>query len=333
MTRARTLFAPLALALLMLAWTAPSVAQRASTRVGSGRARRIVMEPGQAYVLQEDGVLVAWTSDAERVPSYRFSGGPVPGATGLVDFCGTFGVQADGAVGEMFSNGSYRPGTQAVGARSCGYRLLEHTLCFLDGQGAVRCRYDRDGEPVVVPGIRGATRVDVGDGVCALVGDHVTCWTSTSAPRVLVSDVTTFSRYAGSGCGIQPDGELVCWASRNQRRPFDLSFAESQARCRAATTDEERDYECVQRDTDAQPPSPVGIHDAVDVTIASHTGVVIRRDGRVLAWGQHPGFWNHDDAVAEVPWLRGARHVEIGRSAVCAILADGHAACWSRTRP
>ena len=57
----------------------------------------------------------------------------------------------------------------------------------------------------------------------------------------------------------------------------------SQARCRAATTDEERDYECVQRDTDAQPPSPVGIHDAVDVTIASHDGAMLQARAKARA--------------------------------------------------
>ena len=308
-------------------------AQRAPTRIGSGAARRIVIVPQGVYVLQEDGVLMAWARDLERVPSHRFMSGPVPGAMGLVDFCGGPGVLGTGALGELSSAGRFVTGGASSDARRCGYRLGAHTLCTIDTRGYVHCRYAYGAPRRPVRGVHGAVRVTVENEVCALARGAVTCWSEGSPLRVILSGVVTFDVSRRNGCAIREGGELVCWAGAGQRRPFDESFRRARERCRVATTEEELERECqaMRPGSGEQAPAEVGIHDAVDVTVEANTGVVILRDGRVLAWGMHTGFWSNNDAVREVPWLRAARHVEIGNREVCAILADGHAACWPQS--
>jgi alpha-tubulin suppressor-like RCC1 family protein len=91
----------------------------------------------------------------------------------------------------------------------------------------------------------------------------------------------------------------------------------------------------------ASPLQVAGLHDAIDVAIATNSelgsGVatlVVLADGSVVGWGHAHGPGLTIDSNADqltpiaMPGLRGVRQISLGSSHACALLEDAEVACW-----
>jgi len=91
----------------------------------------------------------------------------------------------------------------------------------------------------------------------------------------------------------------------------------------------------------ASPVQVAGLHDAIDVAIATNTDLgsgvatlVVLKDGSVVGWGHAHGPGITSDSSADqltpiaMPGLSGVRQITLGSSHACALLEDAEVACW-----
>jgi len=174
--------------------------------------------------------------------------------------------------------------------------------CALISSGEIRCWGANDAgqsgeEPTVT--VRKPTRIaGVSDAIHVVMGAHggcalqksgaVSCWGDRDA-KIRAADVTDAIAIAGGDrfCAIRRGGKVVCWESKS-------------------------------------PSEPLGIDDAVDISIFRSLTCVVRRAGTVSCVGM-PTFGLTPELIAGV---RDAARVFVGYRRICAVRKNGTAVCW-----
>lgn len=148
----------------------------------------------------------------------------------------------------------------------------------------------------------------------------VQCQPSHDAPlqRPVTTNATKVRVGRRESCALRTGGELVCW-------PHGKSAT---VRMRAVEDFDLRDEVgcAVHRDglLECWGEKPaLDIHDAAAVSVSgAHGGCVTRKSGELACWG-----WA--SRAQQIPWLRGARTIEVRTHVACAILPDERAVCWT----
>jgi alpha-tubulin suppressor-like RCC1 family protein len=216
------------------------------------------------------------------------------------------------------------------------------STCFALDDGSVRCwgtGYEGqlgDGlaentpkPPTAVSGLADSSGLVGADfQVCSFdATDTAQCWgallmltenidtLAVSGPTLLSVPGLANVAFGGHACAVTRAGAVYCWG------PDEFLGNGSGA--------------------SATPVQVTGIHDAIDVAVNSDaelgSGVatlVVLADGSVLGWGHGhgPGLITPDNAdqltPIPMPGIDNVRRITLGRSHACALLADGHVACW-----
>ncbi|MEZ4390519.1 MAG: hypothetical protein R3A48_05435 [Polyangiales bacterium] len=140
------------------------------------------------------------------------------------------------------------------------------------------------------------------------------------------------------GCVVRHDGEVVCWG-RNHHKQLGLLYAPLQ------TTDRDSLIDALtvgSTDDDPNAPNPFPMH-AVGVAVGEAHACAVRENGGVKCWGSNSHLQvgyviTGDRAPFDVPFFntsqdagvasRQAASLSAGLRHTCAVLTDGHVACW-----
>ncbi len=225
--------------------------------------------------------------------------------------------------------GAGTPPPEAVGdvvEVVAGSMVYAHAGCVRTRAGAVHCwggpnvfsRFTKGRDeplpgPWKVEGLEETAKLGRGVGHCAVTaGGAVRCFSGKDVGKDAgvtgAADVATGS---GHACALLADGTVSCWGGN-----LNCALGRGTSGC----------------DSQPRPPAPVlGVSDAVQLDVAAYGGCVVRKDHRVLCWGDHPfrttGGAARDLALHEIPELAGARKISAGcalleRRAVC-LRVDG----------
>ncbi|MES1173188.1 MAG: hypothetical protein ABUL62_02575 [Myxococcales bacterium] len=212
------------------------------------------------------------------------------------------------------------------------------STCFLTEQRGVRCWGRNDfgqlGNGSADEAVQGPAPVTALSPAVGLIGaalqtcafassDAADCWgllpslaaTATPTPTPLALMGVATIAFNGHACAVTRAGAVYCWGPDeflgNGTGPS------------------------------ASPLQVGGLHDAIDVAIATNSelgsGVatlVVVANGSVLGWGHAHGPGITSDSSADqltpipMPGLSGVRQITIGSSHACALLEGGGVACW-----